>query len=127
MNILKHLIMVSLLVLGANFWASAQGILSPEQQEEIAANVEQFIKEINLSERDKPQFQMILGDFFIGLVALRATDFSPKTNRKIFKALKKGRDSRMKDFLNKEQYKIYKAQVKEIRTNLITYMEQQQK
>lgn len=126
MRVFRILPVALLLLLGMSYTATAQGILSLEQQEEVAANVEQFIADINLAERDKPQFRIILGDFFIGLVALRATDFPPKTNRKIFQALKQGRDSRMKDLLSKEQYKVYKAQVKVVRTNLINLMEQQQ-
>ena len=113
------------LFLGLQSTATAQDILSPEQQQEVANNIEQFVTEINLSERDKPQFRMILGDFFIGLVALGATDFPAKTNRRIFKALKKGRDSRMKDLLSREQYKVYKARVKEVRTNLIEMMSEE--
>ena len=127
MNFFKHLIMAAFLTWGATFstTATAQEILSPEQQEQVATNVEQFITDLNLSERDKPAFRLIVGDFFIGLVALRATDFPAKTNRKIFKALKKGRDSRMKDLLSKEQYKVYKARVKEVRTNLIEMMREE--
>ena len=51
---------------------------------------------LNLSERDKPAFRDVISDFFIGLVALRATDFPVATNKKVIKALIKGRDARVK-------------------------------
>jgi len=83
-----------------------------------------FINDLNLSERDKPAFRAIVEDFFIGLVALRATDFPANTNKKILRALIKGRDSRVKDLLSREQFKVYKAQLKETRANIRAFMEE---
>lgn len=123
MKILKSLFFVSFLLLGMAHSANAQ-ILSPEQQEQLVKNVTTFINDLNLSENDKPAFRTIIEDFFIGLVAIRATDFSMNTNRKILKALINGRDSRAKDLLSSEQYKVYKAQLKKTKANIQAFMDE---
>lgn len=124
MKTVQKLLLASFLFMGAVQSVNAQSILSPEQQEQVAENVKNFLTDLNLSEKDKPAFREIIGDFFIGLAALRVTDFSPKTNFKIAKALAKGRDSRVKELLSSEQYKVYKAQLKEMRANMQAFMEQ---
>lgn len=124
MRFLKNLFFVFFLLLVVAHSANAQ-ILSPEQQNQVVENVTNFINDLNLSENDKPAFSMIIEDFFIGLVALRATDFSWKTDRKILKALINGRDSRVKDLLSREQYKVYKAQLKKMKANIRAFMEKQ--
>ncbi|MCI4647246.1 hypothetical protein [Phaeodactylibacter sp.] len=125
MNVLKVLLLSSFFFVGITHSVNAQSVLSPEQQEKLVENVTTFINDLNLSEQDKPAFRMIIEDFFIGLVALKATNFSGSTNKKIFNALVKGRDSRVKDLLSKEQYKVYKSQIKETKANLINFMREQ--
>ena len=122
---MKRLIPFFFLMTAAIYTTSAQEVLSPEQKQEIVENVGQFISDLNLSEQDKPEFRFIMTDFFIGLVALRATNFSPQTNTKILKTLVKGRDSRVKALLSKEQYKVYKARVKERQANIRAFMKEQ--
>ena len=124
MNTLQHLTITFLLCLGLSHSATAQDILSPEEKQAVIANVNQFLIDINLSEMDKPAFRAILGDFFIGVVAIGATNYSPKTNRKILKTLIKERDARVKDLLYQEQYKVYKARIKERRQNLEAYLQE---
>lgn len=125
MNTLKSLFIAFFLCLGLTHSTTAQDILSPKEKQQVVDNVNRFITEINLSEADKPAFREILRDFFVGVVAVGATNFAPKTNRKVFRALVKGRDSRMKDLLSREQYKVYKVRVKEVRTNLIEMMSEE--
>ncbi len=124
MKILKYLVATAFLFFGMVHSTTAQSILSAEQKEQVIENVSNFLYELNLSERDKVACEEILGDFFIGLVALRATNFSENTNKKILKALIKGRDSRVKDVLSSDQYKVYKARAKERRSNLREFMNQ---
>lgn len=124
MKILKCLVVTAFLFLGMHQFTTAQSILSAEQKEQVLENVSNFLYELNLSERDKVACKEILGDFFIGLVALRATNFSESTNQKILKALIKGRDSRVKSVLSSDQYKIYQARAKERRANLREFMRQ---
>ena len=125
MNLLKNVCFFAFLLVGMSYSTHAQSVLSPAQQEQVIENVTTFINDLNLSERDKPAFRAIVEDFFIGLVALRATNFPANTNQKILKALVKGRDSRAKDLLSAEQFKVYKAQLKETRANIRTFMERQ--
>jgi len=125
MKIVKYLMLVGALFIGMIPSASAQDILSAEQQEQVVENVSKFIYGLNLSERDKPAFRDIVSDFFVGLAALRATRFSKKTNKKVMKALIKGRDSRVKDLLSKEQYNVYKVRAKERKANIKQFMKQQ--
>ena len=125
MRILKYLFFVPLLLIGMVHAAHAQSVLSPEQQEQVIQNVTTFINDLNLSEQDKPAFRAIVEDFFIGLVALRATDFPVNTDRKIIRALINGRDGRAKDLLSSEQYKVYKAQLKKMQSNIQEFMKQQ--
>ncbi len=124
MKILKCLVVMVFLCMGMFHSITAQTILSDEQKEQVIENVNNFLYELNLSERDKVACKEILGDFFIGLVALRATNFSENTNKKILKALIKGRDSRVKSVLSTDQYKVYKERAKERRANLREFMTQ---
>ncbi len=124
MKTIKLLAVTAILFFGTIYSTTAQSILSEEQQEQIIENVNNFIYDLNLSERDKPAFRVIIEDFFIGLVALRATDFPMNTNKKIMKALIKGRDSRVKDLLSTDQYKVYKARGKERQANIKEFMKQ---
>jgi len=124
MNTLKSFFIAFLLCMGMTYSASAQDILSQEEKEAIVQNVSEFITELNLSEMDKPAFRQIVREFFIGIVALGGTNYSEKTNRKIFRTLIKERNSRMKDLLSKEQYKVYKARIKERRKNFEEYMKE---
>lgn len=125
MRILKYLFFLSFLMMSMVNSVQAQNILSPEQQEQVVENVTKFINDLNLSEQDKPAFRTIIEDFFIGLVALRATDFPVNTDRKIIKALISGRNSRAKELLSSEQYKVYKAQIKKMQSNIQEFMKQQ--
>jgi len=127
MKITKYLTIISFLFIGMIPSATAQDFLSADLQEEVAENVSDFAYGLNLSERDKPAFRDIISDFFIGLVAVRATDFPMKTNRKVLKALAKGRDGRVKNLLSKEQYKVYKARVKERQASFKKFMKQKKK
>ena len=124
MKITKYLMLIAVLFVGMIPSVSAQDVLSAEQQEQVAENVNNFIYDLNLSERDKPAFKEIISDFFVGLAALRATRFSKKTNKKIIKALVKGRDSRVKNLINKDQFKVYKARAKERQANIKKFMKQ---
>jgi hypothetical protein len=125
MNTSKRLVIAFFLCLGLGQSAAAQEILSAEEKQAVINNVNQFITELNLSEMDKPAFREIVVDFFIGVVAVGATNYSMKTDRKILKALINGRNSRMKDLLSSEQYKVYKARIKERRENLEDFMKEQ--
>ena len=122
MKIAKYLVVTVFLFFGMIQATSAQSVMSEEQKEQIAENVSNFLQELNLSETDKMASREIISDFFIGLTALRATNFDAKTNRKILKALVKGRDSRVKSALSSDQYKVYKSGVKELRGNLREFM-----
>ncbi len=124
MKIGKHFLVICCLFFGMIYSTTAQSILSDEQKEQVLENVSNFLYELNLSERDKVACQEILGDFFIGLVALRATNFPENTNKKILKALIKGRDSRVKSLLSTDQYKVYQARAKERRANLQEFLKQ---
>ena len=121
----KYLMLIAVLFVGMIPSATAQDILSDEQQEQVVENVSNFIYDLNLSERDKPAFKDIISDFFVGLVALRATDFSMNTNKKVIKALVKGRDARVKGLLSTDQYKVYKARAKERQASIKKFMKQQ--
>ena len=121
----KYLMLIAVLFIGMIPSATAQDILSDEQQEQVVENVSNFIYDLNLSERDKPAFKDIISDFFVGLVALRATDFSMNTNKKVIKALVKGRDARVKGLLSTDQYKVYKARAKERQASIKKFMKQQ--
>ena len=125
MRSLKHFLLLTILFIGVNFSATALGILSAEQQDHVIENVSSFMQGLNLSERDKPAFRDVISDFFIGLVALRATDFPVATNKKVIKALIKGRDARVKGLLSSDQYKVYSSHVKERQASIKSFMKQQ--
>ncbi len=124
MKIIKLLVVTAFLFIGTIYSTTAQSILSKEQQEKIVVNVNNFIYDLNLSERDKPAFRVIIEDLFIGLLALRATDFPVDTDKKIMKTLLKSMDGRVKDLLSTDQYKVYKARVKERQANIKEFMKE---
>lgn len=124
MKITKYLIVIAVLSFAFIQTTSAQGILSADQQEQVVESVSNFMQNLNLSENDKPAFRNIMTDFFISLAALRSTDFSMDTNKKVMKALVKGRDARVKSLLSTDQYKVYKGHVKQRQGQLKEFMKQ---
>ena len=125
MKITKYFMLIAVLSIGFFSTTSAQGILSEDHQEQVVESVSSFMQNLNLSERDKPAFRDIMQDFFTGLIALRSIDFSMDTNKKVIKALVKGRDSRVKGLLSSDQYKVYKTHVKERQGQIKKFMKEQ--
>lgn len=107
MKMAKFFIATAIVCFGMIHYTTAQSRLSDEQNAQFVEHISSFLQQLNLSENDKVACQEILGDFFIGMVVHRATNFSENTNQKIIKALIKGRDSRVNEVLNSDQYKVY--------------------
>ncbi|HMQ49176.1 MAG TPA: hypothetical protein PKA00_17070 [Saprospiraceae bacterium] len=119
------LLLSTFLVFGMMCTVSAQEIFSAEEKVQVIQNVDEYIYNLNLSERDKPEFRFIIEDFFIGLSALRETEFSMDAKKKIVRTLAKDRDKRVKEVLSSDQYKVYKARIKEQRGKLVEFMKKQ--
>lgn len=122
---LKQLLLVTTLFVSGVYSDLNAQVLTSQEQDKIERRIETFMYELNLSEKDKVQFASILRDQFVSLVAVSASNYSDKTKYKILKITTKDRDRNMKSLLNKEQYKQYKAKLKEFKKNLIEASKQQ--
>jgi hypothetical protein len=122
---LKQLLLVTTLFVSGVYSDLNAQVLTSQEQDKIERRIETFMYELNLSEKDKVQFASILRDQFVALVAVSASNYSEKTKYKVLKITTKDRDRNMKLLLNKEQYKQYKAKLKESKKNLIDALKQQ--
>lgn len=115
-NVLKWVLMLA--VSGLATGAFAQSKLTDEQKEELLAKMEQFRTELNLSAEQQEKVQSINGTYFEGLAGLKASNGSKLAKFKQYRSLSETRDQQMKQALDKDQYKRYKAMQKAMKDEL---------
>jgi hypothetical protein len=115
-NVLKWVLI--LVVSGLTTGAFAQSKLTNEQKEELLAKMEQYRAELNLSDQQQEQVKSINATYFEGLAGLKASNGSKLSKFKMYRTLSETRDEQMKQVLDRNQYKRYKAMQKEMRSEL---------
>jgi len=115
-NVLKWVLMLA--VSGLATGTFAQSKLSDEQKEELLAKMEQYRAELNLSDQQQEMVKSINATYFEGLAGLKASSGSKLSKFKQYRTLSETRDQQMKQALDKDQYKRYKAMQKGMKDEL---------
>ena len=111
LNITLMLVLVTLVA--AN--ASAQSKMTEEQLKEVKARYQANKEKLNLTADQSKKVDAINTTWFEGVAELKRSGGSKMERYKKFKSLNQDRDSKMKDVLTKEQFKIYKQQKQEMK------------
>ncbi|OQP58074.1 hypothetical protein A3860_07025 [Niastella vici] len=111
LNITLMLVLVTLMA--AN--ASAQAKMTEEQIKEVKARYQANKEKLNLTEDQSKKVDAINTSWFEGVAKLKNSGSSKMERYKKFKSLNQERDSKMKEVLTKEQFKIYKQQKQEMK------------
>lgn len=107
-------------LLGANisFAQSQETKLTDEQKEQMAQNMEEFQEALNLSEKQKPEFEAITKKYAGQMIAVRDGGGSRYSKYKKVKAIRKNRNAEMKKLLSKEQYEAYLEKQEEMQKKM---------
>lgn len=96
----------------------AQQRLTEEERQQAMERYFAFQEELDLSPEQKPKVDEINKAYFEGLSMLRNQNATRLEKYRTFKELSSRRDQQMKEVLNKDQYKLYKAFQEETRDNI---------
>lgn len=110
----------ALFLVGANtsFAQSQATKLTDEQKEQMAQNMEEFQKVLNLSEKQKPEFEAITKKYAGQMMALRDGGGSKYSKYKKVKSISRNRNAEMKKLLSKEQYEAYLEKQEEMQEKM---------
>lgn len=112
---IRMMIALVALIIMVSTGAMAQSKLTEEQKKEFKAKYEANKQKLNLTEEQSKKVDAINMTYFEGLVELKASDAGKLSKYKKFKSLSSERDKKMKEVLNKDQYKLYKEQQEQMR------------
>lgn len=111
LNLTLMLILVTLAA--AN--ASAQPKMTEERKKEALARFQANKEELKLTNDQSKKFDAINATWIEGVASIKNSGGSKMERYKKFKSLNQDRDSKMKEVLTKEQFKIYKQQKQEMK------------
>jgi hypothetical protein len=122
LKILPLLFALFLMSTNFSFAQSPKAELTDEQKEELAEKIEEYLKALNLSEEQKPEFEAITKKYVKQMKAVKESeDGKMKKYRKV-KTIRDNKNAEMKDLLSEDQYNFYlekheemKEKMKEIR------------
>ena len=96
----------------------AQSKLTETQKKEMKEKYEAYKVQLNLSEEQAVKMEEINTVYLEGLAGLKQSSGSKISKYRKFKSLSNEKDEKVKKILDEEQYERYKAQQKEIKSNL---------
>ena len=111
------LTLVLILATGAAVGASAQSKMTEEQKKETKAKYQEYKEKLNLTEDQSKKVDAINSTWFEGIAELRNSSSSKMAKYKRYKSLNADKDKQMKEVLTKEQFKTYKQQQKEMKSD----------
>ena len=112
-RIIKITAMLVLVISAIN--VSAQSRMTEDQKVEAKAKYQGLKQKINLTEDQSKKVDAINTTWFEGIADLKKSNEPKLAKRNKFKSLNNARNKQMKDVLTKEQFKIYRAQQKEMK------------
>ena len=118
---MKKIIVLSLILaiaFGGLKAQSGNGRFTPEQKKEMKAKMEAYKAELNLTDEQAEKVEVINSNFFEKLQSIRSGNGSRLEKYRELKDAANERDSRMKQVLTKDQYKIYKKHQKEMKSEM---------
>jgi hypothetical protein len=89
--------------------------MTEEQRKEAKARYQAYKEKLNLTEDQSKKVDAINTTWFEGITELKNSGASKMTKYKKYKSLKAERDTKMKEVLTKEQFRIYKQQQQEMK------------
>lgn len=92
--------------------------LSDEQKKEFKAKMEAYKAELKLTDEQQPKFEEVNMQYVEDLSKLKGDTGSKLSKYKKFKKINDDRDSKMKEILTADQYKIYKKHQGEVKKEL---------
>lgn len=113
-RILNITLMLAFVML-ATVNASAQAKMTEEQIKEVKARYQANKEKLNLTADQSKKVDAINTTWFEGVASIKNSGGSKMERYKKFKSLNQERDSKMKEVLTKEQFKIYKQQKQEMK------------
>ncbi len=118
---MKKIIVLSLILAMAFGGLKAQsgnGRFSPEQKKEMKEKMEAYRAELNLTDEQAEKVEVINSNFFEKLQSIRSGNGSRLEKYRELKDAANERDSKMKQVLTKDQYKIYKKHQKDMKSEM---------
>ena len=108
------------ILLGANnsFAQSSSTSLTDEQKEEIAKNIKEFQKVLNLSEEQKPEFEAITKKYAQEMKAMKDSGGGKLKKYRKFKSIQKNKNAEMEKLLSKDQYEAYLEKQEEMQKKM---------
>ncbi len=107
--------LISTILFFASFNLFAQANLTDEQKEALMANQESYLKELNLTEEQKPQVDQINKEYISGLKELKNSGGSRMQKYRKIKSLSSERSRQMKAVLTPEQFDIFEKHQEELK------------
>ena len=86
---------------------SSTDSFSEEQKEEFAANMEEFLMALDLTDEQEPQFREISRRYADQMKEVRDGGGSKMQKFKKLKTIRKNKNAEMREILNDEQYQVY--------------------
>lgn len=102
----------------ASFAQSKGKNLSTEQKEELAANMEAYFTDLNLSEAQKTEFKEISEKYASQMKAVKESDAHKFQKFKKVKSIRKNKNAEMKKLLSDDQYKVYLEKQEEMQEKM---------
>lgn len=118
---MKKIIVLSLILAMAFGGLKAQsgnGRFTPEQKKEMKEKMEAYRAELNLTDEQAEKVEVINSNFFEKLQSIRSGNGSRLEKYRELKDAANERDSKMKQVLTKDQYKIYKKHQKDMKSEM---------
>lgn len=97
---------------------SGNGRFTPEQKKEMKEKMEAYRAELNLTDEQAEKVEVINSNFFEKLQSIRSGNGSRLEKYRELKDAANERDSKMKQVLTKDQYKIYKKHQKDMKSEM---------
>ena len=98
-----------LILVTMSYSLRAQSAMTEEQKQEAKAKYETYRKSLNLTEDQAKKTEAINLEFIDGLAQLKGSQERKMVRYRKFKSLQAKKDSQMKDVLDAEQFRKYKA------------------
>jgi len=115
MKMKLNITLMLLLVTLVTTHAAAQVKMTDEQKKEALAKYQANKEKLNLTPDQSKKVDAINATWFEGVANIKNSGGSKMERYKKIKSLNRERDSKMKEVLTKEQFKIYKQQKQEMK------------
>ena len=100
-------VLISLMATNSAYGQSSTDSFSEEQKEEFAANMEEFLMALDLTDEQEPQFREISRRYADQMKEVRDGGGSKMQKFKKLKTIRKNKNAEMRELLSDDQYQVY--------------------